>query len=146
MAFIRREYSVEDVNDAGGSKILLLEDDPGIRAVSAYALEHIAGYDVTPAATIEEALASIEASPFDGAVLDFHLGEDDSRQVAQKLQDLSVPYVILSGDDPNADMKQPEGSAWLTKPVHEQVLVDTLRKLLGETAPNSGERSAASVA
>jgi two-component sensor histidine kinase/CheY-like chemotaxis protein len=120
-----------------GPKILFLEDDAAARSLLADVLGE-AGYQVAEAGTVAEALASIEASRPDAAVLDFHVGEDDCRPVAGRLEALSVRYAIFSGAGPDhLDVSLPEGSAWLAKPLAPSALVDTVRELLQGQAPRT---------
>lgn len=52
---------------------------------------------VRTAATVAEALALIEAEPFDLAILDLQLGDEDCLPVADRLAALNVPIVFATG-------------------------------------------------
>jgi CheY-like chemotaxis protein len=53
---------------------------------------------VTSAATVDKALASINAQVFDVALLDMNLNGDDSHLVAEALSARGVPFVYSTGN------------------------------------------------
>lgn len=73
-------------------RILLLEDDPTIRAIAIPVLTRVPAA-VTTAASVEEALA-LEA-PFDAAVLDINLPDGEGFQVCKHLLRRPAPPAVL---------------------------------------------------
>jgi signal transduction histidine kinase len=81
------------------SRVLIVEDDPGIAWLERRALER-SGYDAATAATPEEAAAQLAASPCDLAILDYRLatpvtGLDLYRCLQKDWPDL--PAILVTG-------------------------------------------------
>ena len=55
---------------------------------------------VGPTGNVQEALALIERNSIDAAILDIHLGEELVFPVAEKLDELDIPFVFATGYDP----------------------------------------------
>ena len=79
-----------------GLRILLVEDDPLIRLDLETSLAEF-GAIVTAASDVSKALAALEASVLDFAVLDFELGAETSDPIAEAAQARNVPFLYLSG-------------------------------------------------
>ncbi len=86
------------------SRILVLDDDEQIRATLRRALLY-AGFDVTVAATGEEALEKALQSPPDLAVLDVMLPGIDGLEVCRRLREdrADLPIIMLTARDAVAD-------------------------------------------
>jgi PAS domain S-box-containing protein len=118
------------------SRILVVEDEPLVALQVKNDLE-MAGHQVTSlAASVDEALYSIENADFDVAFLDIRLGDSLSIEVAGKLLDRGIPFVFGSGFDDNSILpprlrKIPR----LTKPYEaeqvSQLLSDMVRESKG---------------
>ncbi len=81
-------------------RVLVVEDEAIIALELAYTLEE-AGYEVVgPAMSIARALALIEASQPDAAVLDVNVRSEKITKVARKLRSLGVPFVLTSAYGP----------------------------------------------
>ncbi len=79
-----------------GLRILLVEDDPLIRLDLETSLAEL-GAIVTAASEVSKALAALEASVLDFAVLDFELGAETSEPIAEAVQARNIPFLYLSG-------------------------------------------------
>ena len=79
------------------SLVLLVEDSPIIAMNTEALLLELDVGGVRTASNVAEALALIEAERFDLAILDLHLGDEDSLPVAEKLATLNVPVVFATG-------------------------------------------------
>lgn len=79
------------------SLVLLVEDSPIIAMNTEALLLELDVGGVRTAANVAEALALIEAERFDLAILDLHLGSEDSLPVAERLAALEVPFVFATG-------------------------------------------------
>jgi PAS domain S-box-containing protein len=81
------------------SRVLLVEDEPLVALQVKNDLE-MAGLHVTGlAASVDEALSSIDSTDFDVAFLDIRLGDSLSIEVAGKLLDRGIPFIFGSGFD-----------------------------------------------
>jgi len=77
-------------------RILLVEDDPLICLDLETSLSEL-GAIVTAASNVSKALAALEASAVDFAVLDFDLGAETSEPIAEAAQARNIPFLYLSG-------------------------------------------------
>ena len=77
--------------------ILIVEDDPFIAMDLQDTFEE-AGYTVLgPVAAVDPGLKIIREWKPDIAMLDYNLGRETSIPLAQKLDEIAIPYVFLSG-------------------------------------------------
>lgn len=77
--------------------ILIVEDDPFI-AMDLQDTFEDAGYTVLgPVASVDPGLKIIRERKPDVAMLDYNLGRETSIPIAHKLEEISTPYVFLSG-------------------------------------------------
>ena len=117
-----------------GCSVLVVEDEPLIALEVVQVLED-AGASVHRVRTVADALKAAEASNLSAAVLDHVLVDGDTSAVCKKLQERGIPFVIYSG------FSKIEGACsageLVQKPVHPQVLVVTIAKLL-TSRPLSG--------
>lgn len=81
--------------DAGMQRprILVVDDDPNLRAVLAATLEN-AGYTAVSAATVSEALREIARSPFDVLISDLNIGEPGDGFTVVSAMRRSQPYCV----------------------------------------------------
>ena len=80
------------------SRILLMDDQPDVRAVVTLALR-VKGYDVVGFESGAAGLAAFEQTPFDLAIVDIFLGGMNCADVIRTLRDRSpnLPIVAISG-------------------------------------------------
>lgn len=77
--------------------ILIVEDDPFI-AMDLQDTFEDAGYEVLgPVAAVDPGLAVLRSAKPSVAMLDYNLGTETSVPIAQKLDEIEIPYVFLSG-------------------------------------------------
>ena len=115
-------------------QILVVEDDHLV----AWSLREVlepAGYEVSLATTVADALASAQATPPDLAILDIRLpGSEDGIAGAELLRrPLDLPIVFLTGEiDPTVKMRAAASQpvAYLTKPVHAGRLIAIIENIL----------------
>ncbi len=79
------------------ARVLLVEDDLVIALLGEAMLREIGCAEVCSVGTARDALAALDGSPFDAAVLDVNLGDHASDGVAERLQHLGVPVVVATG-------------------------------------------------
>lgn len=81
-----------------GRRALVVEDEMLILIMIEDMLADLGCKSVTSAATVDKALALIEAQAFDVAVLDVNLDGNDSHPVADALSAHGVPFVYATGN------------------------------------------------
>lgn len=82
---------------SGRRRVLVVEDEPLIAMEFAEVLED-AGFEIVgPASSAGEALALLEQSGCDAAVLDVNLGGETSESVARALVETGASFVVVSG-------------------------------------------------
>ena len=111
------------------SKVLLLEDDQGLRFTFASALQQ-AGHQVIDVGTVAEAVRSLRTNRPDVLILDLIIDGTYSIQVADyagyALPEAEVIFITGSGMFPQGELFRLSGNArWvLRKPVNLQDLTD----------------------
>ena len=90
--------------------VLIAEDEPFIALDLALAVEDAGGTVVGPAATVEEALALIEAQTVAAAILDVNLCSKDVSPVAEILLARKIPVILQTGVEapPHLVMRFPD--------------------------------------
>jgi DNA-binding response OmpR family regulator len=123
-------------------RILLVEDDPGVRAMLAQYLQ-LEHYEVLLAASGTEALQRAAARTPDLVILDLTLPDLDGLEVARRLrQDSVVPIIMLTGRVALTDKEagfRAGADDYLTKPFHPRELLlrvqAKMRRLVASTVP-----------
>ena len=80
-----------------GRRALVVEDEMLVLMMIEDMLADLGCKSVTSAATVDKALALIDAQAFDFAILDINLNGRDSHQVAEALSARGVPLVYSTG-------------------------------------------------
>jgi two-component system, OmpR family, response regulator len=115
------------------ARVLIVDDDPGIRTVLRIALER-AGFAVDEAADGTAALARAAAVPPDLIVLDVSMPGPDGIEVCRTLRRSSaVPVLFLSSRDEEIDRilgLEIGGDDYVTKPFSPRELVARIRAVL----------------
>ncbi len=125
-----------------GTRVLLVEDDPPVRAATRMLLE-VAGYEVTAVPSMAEALqATREGSTADLVIADYHLGDGETgTQVIEALRDaygVAVKAVLMTGDT-SASVRELPADPQLriaSKPINADELLSLLETFVG-SAPTS---------
>lgn len=115
---------------------LIVDDDEGIRDVVDIALGLVGGFDVTGAASGEEALRIIESERFDVIVLDVMMpgldGPSTLARIRQSANGTSVPVVFLTAKAQPHEKRSLEAlgvNGVIVKPFDPLSLADDLRAL-----------------
>jgi DNA-binding response OmpR family regulator len=116
-------------NKIGGRKILLVEDEVLICLLMETILSD-AGYEITVANSVEEAMAAIDAGQPAAAILDLNLKGKKVYPVAEKLAALNVPFIFATGGG-GKDVEDFPDRPWVAKPFQESELLVAVEKLLG---------------
>lgn len=113
-----------------GRRALVVEDEPLLAMDVADQLTD-AGFDIVgPATSVVDALRLLEEFGCDVAVLDIHLGHENSEPVALALKSTGTPFVVVSG---NSLKHFPPGfrdAPFVSKPISPSTLTALLRKML----------------
>ena len=115
-------------------RLLVVEDDPQVRAMLARALGY-EGFDVTTAATAEAAMAELRAADPELMLLDLLLPDEDGMDVCRRLRAAGehIPILMLTARDTVSDrIEGLEAGAddYLVKPFSTAELVARVRALL----------------
>ena len=114
-------------------KILLVDDDPDLLAVTGFALQQ-AGFLVIKAANGFEALDAFETEQPDLAVLDINMPRMSGFELAQKLRECSgIPLLMLTVRHEEQDVVRAlelGADDYLSKPFSPKILVARIRALL----------------
>jgi CheY-like chemotaxis protein len=81
-----------------GRRVLVVEDEMLVLLMIEDMLADLGCQSVTSAATVDKALALINAQVFDVALLDVNLNGNDSHLVAEVLSARGVPFVYSTGN------------------------------------------------
>lgn len=124
-------------------KILIVDDDPNSIALLAYTLQ-LEDFEVLQAEDGRSALAMVEQQAPDLVVLDVMLpdlsGLEVCRQIREDLGHADLKVVMLSAKADNLDQDQglqAGADAYLTKPTEPELIVRSIREVLG-TPSTSG--------
>jgi len=129
-------------------KILLVDDDPDMRAVTSFALRQ-AGMLVVEAGSYDTALAVFYAEQPDLAILDINIPGGNGFDLCQALRrESKLPILMLTVRNEEADLVRAlELSAddYLGKPYSPRTLIARVRALMRRSATAVDDRSSAGV-
>jgi DNA-binding NarL/FixJ family response regulator len=103
-------------------RILVVEDDFLAALEIETRVRHQGCEVVGPVATVESAVAAVQAAELDGALLDFQLRDGTSEPVAELLQARGCPFCFLSGYGQLPELSRFADSPRLSKPVDAEAL------------------------
>jgi len=127
-------------------KVLVADDDPDFVEITRMILE-LHGFQVNSAMNGQDALTQMRLDKPDLVVLDVMMsyvldGLDVTREMDLDSELRDIPVVMISSiaNSPYADMfptDQPLSvSAWITKPIQPDTLVETVRRCLPRSTAN----------
>lgn len=125
-----------DNRNAESHHILVVEDHPGVLNATLLLLRS-AGYQVTTATSLTEAIERARANPDLGLVItDYHLARGNTgKQVVSSMRELRGPHfkaIVITGDTASAVHRFAGDKAlcWMTKPVDAEQLLTLIKRLL----------------
>lgn len=123
-----------------GSRILVVDDEPQFLRALRTNLRG-AGYEVTTATTVAEALSSAALRPPEAVVLDLLLPDGSGTEVCSRLREWStVPIVVVSAvgeEREKVEALDAGADDYVTKPFAIGELLARLRAVLRRTLPNA---------
>src|SRR3954453_8219830 len=134
--------SPDYVPEPVGKLCCLIVEDQVLIAMSLEAYLEDVGYELAgPFRSNTEALAWLDTSTPDLAILDYKLDDGFCVDLARTLRSRGVPFVIYSGDRQAAGMPPEfEGAPWIEKPCPRQVFLEVLTTLVpGRNTVAAGE-------
>ena len=118
-------------------RILVIDDEDGIREIIQICLEAAAGWDVLTAASGSEGLATAQAEKPDAILLDVMMPDMDGpttfRQLQADLTTQNIPTILLTAKAKISEQQQFIDlgvTGVITKPFKAQDLVNQIRKIL----------------
>lgn len=115
-----------------GKRILVVEDESLVAMLLETIIEDLDARAIGAFATVEEALAAVEAEgPLDAALLDVNLAGREVFPVAEALKARGVPVVFSTGYGEGGLSEAWRGSPVLQKPFTEQAVREALEAALG---------------
>jgi CheY-like chemotaxis protein len=118
-------------------KILVIEDEDGLREITQFSLEAAAGWDVSTAVSGSEGLIKAEAEQPDAILLDVMMPDMDGTETFQRLQSnpatQSIPTIFLTAKARGSEQQALIDLGVLgliTKPIKPQELVEQIREIL----------------
>ena len=115
-----------------GRRILVVEDEMMVLMVIEAMLADIGCESVTAAATVDQALALIDAKVFDAAMLDVNLNGSTSYPVADALAARGIPFIFASGYNGHGMKKGYSDRPLLSKPFQLNDLIRVFTRLFSE--------------
>jgi CheY-like chemotaxis protein len=122
-----------------GQRFLIVEDEPLVVLMLADALEDAGAVIVGTAASVDEALRSIDAEPIDAAILDCNLRGHPVHRVASALAGRGVPFLFVSGYGRSGIPPGFGDSPVLGKPFTQAQLLRAMGELIASEARLAGQ-------
>jgi PAS domain S-box-containing protein len=127
-----RSY-VEKVPTVSGKHVLVVDDEPLIAMDIVASLEDEGCHVVGPAATLQKALALIENSRIDVALLDANLAGEPVDVLAAALARRKIPFAFVSGYGREGLPEAFRQAELIKKPFQRQRLIDVVQQMVCET-------------
>ncbi|RST30315.1 response regulator [Sphingomonas ginkgonis] len=113
-----------------GKKILIVEDEYFIASDLAWVLAREQAVVVGPVSDLARGLSLVAEGGVDAAVLDVNLEGAHSYAIADRLGEVSVPFMFLTGYDSWSLPESYRDVPRLSKPVPMQKVLNCVRQLL----------------
>lgn len=120
---------------ACGSRILVVEDDFFLALDEQSTLEEARAEVVGPCADEPAGLTAAQCE-IDCAVLDLNLGEGPSFKIAALLRERNIPFLFVTGYDPQVIPDQFSGVERLQKPISMISLITAVRRCVDHEHPH----------
>ena len=117
------------------SRILIVDDEPMIAALLADWLVELGYEPLGPSRNIASALALIEATPPDAAIIDLSLGAESGYPVAEALAKRKIPFVFATGYGDGGVIPRFAGTRVLVKPFDFAALETAVGEMINGRSP-----------
>ena len=125
--YLHKRHASEGVIELSENPtILVVEDEPLVAMVLESILEDMGALLVGPAASVEKALALIDAGGFAGALLDVNLRGERVDAVADALSAKGIPFVFTTGHGIDGIPPAHRDRPMLSKPFRDSDIVAAL--------------------
>jgi CheY-like chemotaxis protein len=118
-------------------KILVIEDEDGLREITQFSLETAAGWEVSTAASGSEGLNKAAIEQPDAILLDVMMPDMDGAETFRQLQSnpatQAIPTIFLTAKARGSEQQALIDlgiSGLITKPIKPQALVEEIREIL----------------
>jgi CheY-like chemotaxis protein len=118
-------------------RVLIIEDEDGLREITQFSLEAVAGWEVLTAASGSEGLTIAAVEQPDAILLDVMMPDMDGTETFQKLQanlqTQDIPTIFLTAKARGSEQQSLFDlgiSGVITKPIKPQELVEQMREIL----------------
>ena len=111
------------------ARILVIEDEPLVSAITEEWIAELGHEVVGPAANLDAALA-LAATPIDGAIIDVSLGRQSGYPAAELLATRGVPFVFATGYGQDGLDPAWRGRPTLMKPFEFDALRAAVERML----------------
>jgi CheY-like chemotaxis protein len=118
----------------GGKRILVVDDEPLIAMDIVASLMDEGCAVVGPAATLAKALALIDSTEIDAALLDANLAGDPVDALAAALVRRKIPFAFVSGYGREGLPEAYRQATLIKKPFQRQRLIDAVRQMTETTS------------
>jgi two-component SAPR family response regulator len=130
----RRSTAAAYADDASpqaisGQRIMIVEDEALVAMILEDQLQEIGLSIVATCASIPEAMMAIDRNAPDAAILDVNLGGQLVYPVADRLMDLHIPFVFVTGYGRESIDRRYDSIHVLEKPVERQALEAVFAKV-----------------
>lgn len=112
------------------AQVLIVEDEYFLACEIADLIEAAGATVAGPCPSVAKALAQIETTGCDAAVLDVSLRNESSLAVARVLTERGIPFVIVTGFSESQLPAEMAGAPVLAKPLNGDDLMVHLKRLL----------------
>ena len=125
--------------DLVGKRVLIVEDEFRIALDIERVLESAGVEAIASVSRNRDALGALQNDRFDVAILDLKLNGDDSLPVAERLSELGVPFIFLTGASKVLVPDPFRTVLVVSKPFDSTTLLAALRQAIGrsQAAPDT---------
>jgi CheY-like chemotaxis protein len=114
-------------------RLLLVDDEPDIRAIATMALERVGGHDVTAVGSAAEAVAAAERERPDAVLLDVMMPDVDGPVALERLRPVigEVPVIFLTAKQDAERLRALGAAGVIAKPFDPLALADEVAAITG---------------
>ena len=118
---------MNEIND----KILVVEDTFLIAMQLQMDLKSLGHQVAGPAPSVDRAFKLLDREPIKAALLDIHLGNENSIPIANRLRELKIPFLFITGfEQVDIESNEFDDHVLLRKPINLDQLSDAMGTLL----------------